>query len=433
MAIDVTAIEHLPTFRNLGVALAAGLLIGLERGWRGRDLVEGGRFAGLRTFGLIGLFGGIVGTLAVDFDRRLAGYGLFVTGILIGLGYWLSAKESLRIGLTTAFAALLAFTFGVLAAQNHLVVAASGAVATAVLLGAKEVTHNWLQRIEPRELGAALQLLLISVVILPILPDQNYGPYGSLNPYRLWWAVVLISGLSFIGYVSMRIVGTKRGLVLTGIFGGLASSTATTLMLSRFARERTAFVNLASASITAACGIMLLRIIVLAGAVEPRLLPHLALPIGSMLLTAMVLGWWFWRRPKSNDISIQQTVSNPFEIGPAVGFGVLLSAILVLANALQDLVGTQGLYLLALASGLADVDAITVSVGKMAAAGTVSTSAAWRAIIIAAGANIAVKIVLIRITCGGLLARQMAGAFGVMLLAGILAYWADASLLGYDR
>ncbi|MDE2299537.1 MAG: MgtC/SapB family protein, partial [Burkholderiales bacterium] len=215
-----------PVVARLAAALAVGLLIGLERGWRDREQAEGSRVAGLRTFALIGLLGGVLGTLNTGFGVAPLAAGL------LGLA-WLGAvsyREAIRLGgsfsATSAVAALLAYGLGALAAAGEPALAVGVAVMVALLLDLKPTLHRWLRLIEHRELSAALQMLVLSVVVLPLLPDRGFGPYDALNPYRLWWAVVLVVGLSLAGHVAMRITGAQRGTFWTGVLAGLASSTA---------------------------------------------------------------------------------------------------------------------------------------------------------------------------------------------------------------
>lgn len=194
------AISFLPhDFLTLGIALAIGLLIGMERGWKSRGLEEGQRIAGIRTFGLIGLAGGTSALLARELGWPVVAAGLISTAGLMIVAYGLKRQEGEDMGITTNVAAVLAFLLGALAVEGDHSLAAAAAVVTALLLGFKPVLHHWLQRLQPEELYATLKLLLISVVLLPILPDRGFGPWEALNPYRIWLMVVMITGISFAG------------------------------------------------------------------------------------------------------------------------------------------------------------------------------------------------------------------------------------------
>jgi uncharacterized membrane protein (DUF4010 family) len=217
-------------FFHLGVALAIGLLIGVERGWAERDEEEGTRVAGVRTFALIGLLGGAAALVAQPLGALLPALGLVALAGLFATAHVIHARTRPdQLGITVPVAGLLTFVLGALAAAGETAVAAAGAVVTALLLSSKPILHHWLGTLRRRELSAGLQLLLLSVVVLPLLPDQGYGPWQTLNPYRIWWMVVLIAAMSFVGYFAVKEVGARRGAVFTGLFAGLASSTALTL------------------------------------------------------------------------------------------------------------------------------------------------------------------------------------------------------------
>jgi MgtC family protein/uncharacterized protein DUF4010 len=225
------------TFLRLSVALAIGLVIGVERGWKEREAREGERVAGVRTYGLIGLLGGGMALVAErlgPLPRALAFVAL--AGVLTA-AYAINVERDDDAGITSLVAGLLTFVFGALAALGQVAVAAASAVVTTLLLGFKPVLHRWVSALEGKELRAGLKLLLISVVLLPILPDQGYGPWQALNPYQIWCMVVLIAGISFAGYFTIKIAGPRKGTVIAGLCAGVASSTALTLHFSRMARR----------------------------------------------------------------------------------------------------------------------------------------------------------------------------------------------------
>ena len=223
-------LEH---FKLLGIALTIGLLIGLERGWHTRDKGEGMRIAGLRTYGLIALLGGLWGILAQQAGIVLMGFAFLSLTFVLLIAYSNSLKKFEDYSITSIVASLITFTLGTLAVFGYTTLASATAVVITLLLGFKPLLHGWLNKLEQHELEATLKLLLISVVMLPILPDQSFDPWGVLNPYLIWWMVVLIAGISYLGYFAVRILGNRHGPVLTGIFGGLVSSSALTINLSR--------------------------------------------------------------------------------------------------------------------------------------------------------------------------------------------------------
>src|SRR5450759_138144 len=228
---------ELENFKLLGIALAIGLLIGLERGWRTRDREEGMRVAGLRTYGMISLLGGFSGILAQQVDPFLMGFAfLGLTSVLL-LAYNKSVDKFEDFSITSIIASLITFTLGALTIFGHITLASASAVVITSLLGFKPLLHGWMKKLEQQELYATLKLLLISVVMLPILPNQGYGPWAAFNPYHIWLMVVLIAGISYLGYFAIRIVGDQHGPVLTGALGGLVSSTAVTLNLSKLSTQ----------------------------------------------------------------------------------------------------------------------------------------------------------------------------------------------------
>ena len=386
--------ERLIIFQQLGIALALGLLIGTERGWHERAEPEGQRVAGIRTFGLAGLLGGLIGLLSLKLTVAFAGFAFIGFAGLVIASYWLGLRNnSDQLGITTEVALLMTFTLGLLSTSGYPLIAAASAVIVTILLGLKPVLHAWLTRLSGSELIAALKFLLISVVMLPLLPNQGYGPWAAFNPHLAWWMVVLVSGLSFIGYVSIKLAGSRRGIIVSSLLGGLVSSTAMTLNLSRYAREVRYSSNLLAAGVLAASSIMFPRVLIETAVINPALIPSLASPMIVMTLVTLAVAVYFWRMVPNEDSVHQAPLPNPFELGSAVKFGLLLAAIMIMATGAQQVFGNSGLYVLALAAGLADVDAIALSVAKMSTHG-LDSDVARNAILIAAFTNSVIKIML---------------------------------------
>ncbi|MDY6979572.1 MAG: MgtC/SapB family protein [Pseudomonadota bacterium] len=412
----------LETFTQLGIAIAIGLIIGLERGWKGRKGEEGSRVAGLRTFGLIGLLGGLWALLAETQGQGLILVSLaFValTALLI-VGHTLAVKQSGDFGITTIVAALITFALGGLSVSGEMQVAVAGAIVTAIILSLKFVLHSWLRLIDYDELSAILKLALIWVVILPLLPNQGYGPWEAINPYQIWWMVVLIAGISFAGYVAIKIVGAHKGLLITGFLGGLVSSTAATINLSKLAQKRQR-VPVICAAILLAETIMFPRMLLEIAVVNRGLLLFAWLPVLIMSVVMLAGVVIIWRRKEQSGDG-ELSVTNPFQIKMALQFGLLLAAVMFLAEAAMAWLGDTGIYLVALISGVADVDAITLSLASMAR-GNLAAETAVRGIVIAAIVNTLFKTALALFIAG----RQMfwrllpvavaaCGAGGVSLL-----------------
>ena len=410
---------------HLAVALALGLLVGTERGWQFRELEEGRRVAGIRTYGLLGLAGGLAAVLGRALSPAAFGVALGGVAALIVAAYLITAREGRDVSITGATAQGLTFLFGALAGLGHVEVASAFAVITTLLLGLKPVLHGWLRRITAIELQAALKLLLISVVLLPVLPDRGYGPWQVLNPYRIWWMVVVIAALSFAGYVAMRLVGAARGTILTALLGGLASSTAITLNFSRLARIHPYADALLASGILAACATMFPRILIVAGIFCPPLALRLAPAVGVMALGTYAAAVWLWLRARrqQRDPGAEPIMRNPLELGPTLFFGLLLGVIMLLAKALEVWLGDAGVYLLAAVSGLTDVDAITLSLAQMSNRGDLLLHAAALGILIAAAVNTLVKAGMTWVIGHPGLGLRVTGALLPALALGLAVYY----------
>jgi uncharacterized membrane protein (DUF4010 family) len=403
---------------GVGIALAAGLLIGLERGWHQRDLPDGHRVAGLRTFALIGLLGGLSGLLAQRWGAIVLVVVLAVVALLILAGYIVTARMHSVMGLTTAMAAITTFLVGVLAAGGSTLLASAVAVVTVALLQLKRPMHNGIGKLTESELTSGIQLLLISVVILPVLPDRGFGPFEALNPYKLWWAVVLLALLSFLGFVLMRWFGARRGLTLTALLGGLVSSTATTATLARWAKEAPQWRPLAAGGATLACAAMFGRMAVLVAVAAPALGTATVGTLGAMAVTGAAFGAYLTTREHARDLPDLST-QNPLKLTAAVQFALFLAAVLLAGRFLADRFGDAGLLVTAAISGLVDVDAITLSVGRMVGDGVVGASVAGLAVFLAAAVNQVTKLGLLWVLDSRSLALKVLPAYALMALVGV--------------
>jgi uncharacterized membrane protein (DUF4010 family) len=295
-------------------------------------------------------------------------------------------------------------------------------VVTTLLLGYKPVLHQWISALKGKELRAGIKLLLISVVLLPVLPNRGYGPWQALNPYAIWWLVVLIASISFVGYFAMKITGARRGTVYTGLFGGLASSTALTLHFSRMARSDAALGPVLATGILLACGTMFPRMVVLAGVLDPDLLRPILLPAIVMSCLVYLPALWYWRSRARRKTDAGTSLKNPLELKAALSFGALLVLVMLLGKALQHWFGDAGVLALATASGIADVDAITLSLARMSQE-DLTVRVAVLGIVIAAAVNTVTKAGM-AVLIGG---RGLAYRVGLPLLAsavaGLLTAW----------
>ncbi|MDD5578987.1 MAG: MgtC/SapB family protein [Methylobacter sp.] len=419
---------ELENFKILGISLAIGLLIGLERGWRTRGRDEGMRVAGLRTYGLIGLLGGLWGILAQQINPLLMGFAfLGLTSVLL-LAYNKSLNKFEDFSITGIIASLITFTLGALTVFGHIMLASASAVVITSLLGFKPLLHGWLEKLEQHELYATLKLLLISVVMLPILPDQGYGPWAAFNPYYIWWMVVLIAGISYLGYFAIRIVGNQHGPVLTGALGGLVSSTAVTLDLSKLSTQYPNMENVLAAGILTACATMFARTLLLISVMNPALFRALLPALLVMSIFTYFVAFLLWRNARGFRTNEEVTLKNPFQLGMALKFGVFLVVIMLLSRLLKVYLGDLGTYFLAAISGLADVDPITLSMSQMSKEG-LEGSVAARAILIAVSVNSGIKSIFSWVIGGRALALRVGSTLVGAVIAGLLTLYLISGLL----
>jgi uncharacterized membrane protein (DUF4010 family) len=418
--------------QRLVVALALGFLIGFERGWHEREAREGTRVAGIRTFAITGLLGGLWALLSEDLgDIVLAAAFVAYAAVLI-TAHFRAVTETGDHGVTTIVAAMTTFALGAVAVRGDIEVAAAGAVVTALLLGIKPPLHRWLTRIHRDELMAVLKLLAMTLVLLPVLPDRGYGPWQALNPYEIWLMVVLIAAISFVGYAAVRIAGKTRGLILAGAAGGLVSSTAVTVAFAQMARRSPGNETLLAAGILVAAATMFPRTLLIAWLIAPDMGPVLALPMVLAAVAAYGAAYLLWRRQTAAPSAPELNLRNPFEFMTALQFGLLLAVIMVLSQALQAWLGDEGLYLLAALSGASDVDAVNLAYSRLVADGGLAPVVAAAGVLIAAAANMVVKGTLaavkgkqaLAVRVGiGLATSTAAGAIGLALTIAYMDAW----------
>ena len=294
---------------------------------------------------------------------------------------------------------------------------------TAFLLGSKPQMHGWIQALEEDELRAGLKLLLISVVVLPVLPDQGYGPWQALNPFKIWWMVVLIAAISFAGYFAMRLAGPGKGAALTGLLAGLASSTALTLHFSRLARHRSGQSDILAAGILLACGTMFPRMLAVASLLNPELFTLLLGPAAAM--SVVVYGgaaflWFRIRRKPADEIESGARLKNPLDLKAAIGFGAILALVMLAAEALERGFGGAGVMALAAVSGITDVDAITLTLANRTADSGLALAAASFAIVLAGAVNSLVKGGMTLAIGGRAIALRAAGTLALAALVGLV-------------
>ena len=404
---------------RLTVALAIGLLIGLERGWQTRDAEDNRRAAGFRTFALSGLLGGVTGLVSLQTSAAIIGW--------IFLGYvgaftafhWLEARREGGASVTSVVAGMLTFLLGTLAVVGDLQLAITSAVGVTVLLALREPLHRWINSLNWQEIRAILTLLAMSFLLLPLLPNRPIDPWNAINPHRIWLLAIMIATISFAGYIAIRAFGNRLGVFMAASAGGLASSTVTTLALARLAREHPSSSGLLSAGILVASVVMMLRTGAIALALNGAFLAPL---IPALLTAAAVLGIGaaaLWIRNVQQETPNLQ-IGNPLAIGTAIKLAALLAAVMLAAELVRRMFGGVGVLVVAALSGVVDVDAVTISMAKMAG-GDIYPITAARAIMIAIAVNTISKTIMagsvgnrkVGLLVGGISAAALAAGLAV--------------------
>ncbi len=409
---------------RLAVALLVGVLIGLDRE---RAEVRKARqiFAGVRTFPLLALCGAVPTLLVEEMGPLLAAVSLLAVAAIAVVSYVRSSANG-DMGATTEVAAVATFLLGALAGAGQLVVAGASGVAVAVLLVAKPKLEAFSRALSPEELTAALELAVITVIVLPLLPSRGLGPWQVWNPREIWMVVVLVTALSFVGFVAMRLLGERRGMAVTGAVGGLVSSTAVTMAMAERSRSAEPLARAAAAAAVVASSIMPLRVAVLAGAVNAGILPRLLPVVFVMALAGLTAAWILSRRrPDERNESASQ-IKNPFSLTAALSFAAIYAIVLVVVRGAGVYFGAGGTYAAAGLSAVADVDAVTIAFSRLGPGDT-----AWQmpaaAVTVAAVVNTLVKLGIAAGMGAGRFRKYVSLSLGATALlgaaAGVLVYW----------
>jgi len=383
--------ENIELFLRFGTAIAIGFLIGLQR-----EYAHGGPdkmiIAGERTFALFSLAGALAALIADELSSALAFFGIILfLGLFTTAAYFTDSRGG-KVGLTTEVAIVIAIAIGALCYWGYLTLAIAVGIATTVLLSIKLETDRLARALTRDDILAALQLAVISAIILPILPNESFlpPPFDVLNPFKIWLMVVFISGISFLGYVAIKIVGPEQGIGLTGLLGGMVSSTAVTLSFSERSNREPSLSRPFVLAITVAWTVMFARVLIEVSVVNPALLGQVWLPIAfAGLVGLLYCGYLYFaqRTAEKGDVKF----SNPFDLMSAIKFGLLYALVLLISRAAQMYLGDTGLYLSSIISGLADVDAITLSMAELSRTGVLGMDKAALAIVLATMSNTLVK------------------------------------------
>jgi uncharacterized membrane protein (DUF4010 family) len=419
---------HLEPFASLGLALAAGLLIGLERERSGP--AEQGRASfvgGARTHPLFALVGGLATLAARQLGIAVLALAFLSLVLLLALNYAGDVLRGGSRGITSEAAFLLSFLLGVVSLTSGVVeplatrafVVAGAAVVATFLLSSKETLHPLVQRATAGDVSGTLKFLIVAVVVLPLLPDRPMGPFGVLNPFQLGILVTLIAGISFVGYAATRLLGTERGLGLTGLVGGLASSTAVTLAMAGRAREQPTLTDPAAFATMLASTVMFGRILVVVAVVNPALTGRLVYPMAAGALGGLATCLVLWRKARRAGLTAPAVVfENPVELGRAVAFALLFGVVLLGSKAASTYLGAGGTYAASVVAGAADVDTVSLSMAQLARGGSLANTVAATAIFLGAAANTLAKGFLALGTGGAAFGKRVLTAQVIVLAAG---------------
>lgn len=396
------------------LSLGLGLLVGMQRE------SANSKTAGIRTFPLITLTGTICGLLAKEFSGWILAAGLLAIALLLVVGNLHRMKSNTEgSGITTEIAVLFMYGMGAYLVFGEMIIAVVLTGLVTVLLHFKATLHGWVNRFGADDLRAIMQFVLISMIILPILPDVAYDRYASLNPQNIWLMVVLIVGISLVGYFIYKFIGSKAGVLLGGILGGLISSTATTISYSRMARNSGAVSKLAAFVILTASAVSLIRVMIEISVVAPSSFQHFIYPLAAELLVMIILVviLFFQNRKEKAEMPAQ---GNPAELKGALIFALLYGAISFISAAVKDNFGDEALYVVSIISGLTDLDAITLSTAKMTEQKSLEPELGWRLILVAALANLVFKGGMAIVMGNRNLGRVVGLLFGILIISGVL-------------
>lgn len=412
---------NLEPWWRFAAALLIGALIGLEREFV-QQRTEERDFAGIRTFSLMALLGAVAAYFSQQFGLLLFVAAYLSLALLVWTSHLGDIYRGHEEGITTEVVALIVPLLGAMVIWGEVELAAALGVITALLLALKPRLHGLARRMSAKDLRATLEFSLITAVILPLLPNQSFGPFGLLNPFQIWLLVVFVSGIGFLGYVLIKILGAEQGVGLTGVLGGLVSSTATTVSLAGRSKGNPGLSSILVRGIILASCVMFPRVLVEVGVIYPPLLRMVSIPIGAMLLVSLgfVLYLWRGRRADEQEDREEMKVSNPLRLPTAITFALAFSVVLIAVRAANDFFGDAGVYVASALAGLTDVDAITLSASELASNGQLQPQVAAMAVVLATLVNTAAKAVMVWFLGAHELRRTVMRAFGLVLLTGIV-------------
>ena len=415
--------ELLTVALDFATAILLGALVGIEREKRKSEEEDYGHIAGLRTFILLALFGAAAGFLSRSLSAPwIFAVSLLIVGAFVVAGYYVTSRTSQNgKGMTTEIAAVIMFMLGAMVIVGYEPLAIGLGVVTAAVLAYKQPLHGLVEKLGWDDIYAGMRLLIATFIALPLLPNEPIDPWGALNPYSLWLLVILISSLSLVGYVLTRALGPSRGVALTGLVGGLASSTAVTLSFAKQGRDTPQMANALACGILISWAVMFVRVLVLVAVVNRGLLMPLLVPFVVMAVVVAGFAAWLYYRDGSARGGTKGAleVKNPFSLTAAAKFAAFFAVVLLAVKIVQETMPPSGLYAVAALSGMADVDAITLSMAELAKTG--EATVAVLSIVIAALSNTLVKCGMVVVLAGLALGKPILIATAATLLAGLAA------------
>ena len=404
---------------RVGVGLVVGILVGLERGFSLKGVADGHRVAGVRTFALLGLGGGIAGLIGSSGQVLVAAVLMLGAITMLALAY--APRLKTHADVTTPVAAVATLGIAYLAGGGLIGLALAAGAATVGILALRNEVHRFVDRLDERDIKSLARFAIITLGVLPFLPNAAFGPYGAWNPFKLWWVVVLVTGFSFAGYIANRMFGARRGTIAIALLGGIYSSTAVTQSLAQRLGSKQAG-GAEPAGIALATAVMYLRVLLLVAVLAGRMLVPLAIIVAPALAVAWAVGWWLYRTAPTGDKGVPP--GNPIALLPALTFLLFVAVAAVAARWAQSEFGEQGIALLLFLMGSMDVDTSIVTAGGL----PVSAIGNELAAIAIAGTVVANMTVKIGVTLAyarkaGASAAIALGASTAVLLASLAAAW----------
>ncbi len=433
--MDLDFFQEFELVRRLVVATLIGLLIGIERGWRERKAHGGTRTAGIRTFTLIGLLGGVIGLIARTLEDKIAS-AIVVSSVFVAFSLlfaWYRMRENIEdknFGFTTVVAAMATFALGVYTLLSNQNIAAATGVAVMIMLVSREQLHGLLEKVTWQELRAATILLAMTFLALPFIPDQNYGPYGGINPRQVWLLAVILAAVSFLGYIAVKIMGPRQGTLIASAAGGLVSSTAVTLAAGQRAAADKNGQRFHAAGVAIATAVSLTRTLVLIFFLNRAVAVFAAAPLIAGALAGVLIAILLTRAESGRRFNTKITLKNPFSLRETLILAAMIGVITFATEAAAAWFGPVGGIATAMISGAADVDAATISLSRL---GNISPLVAALGILAAVGTNNLFKYAIGAARGGAKFAAYLLVAIGLPMLAvaaaaGGIALFSEAAM-----